>query len=331
LTGTLAASVCAALLLAAAGCGDRASKSPSDKVIALLPPDTGVLVALSVSAFDGSSALASIEEDLRKTQGLGDVLRDSNVRLAESVRSLYVAIPSSVNPTDADAPSQVVAVLVTDLPDGFLSDVMERSDHSFRREAFGKYEGWVSPDDPDRVAIVALRKGVIAFGAHDAVTAVVERDQKKASGLTRKSPLFAEAGDVNRDAAMWGVVNVSGPIAEEAQKNPMTSGFGAVHHLVWDGDYTASQGLRFRLSAVCDSETSAAQVKSSIETLIGLASLGGKIDPLILEFLDDVSIEVARDRALLTATVPPETLDRLIRRRGADEKATPPASPESTP
>lgn len=325
---------CVLALVAAAtvGCRDSRQRLPADRVIALLPPDTAILVGVRVAAFAGSDVMSRIEKDAREVDGLGAALENAGMTVPEAIHNIYLAVPPDVDPRKSDAPGRMTAILDTALGDDFLDNAMSGSKRAFVKEEIEGVAVWVNRTTPEGVSLASLKKGVIAFGPYDAVRDVVLRSKKKQDGLTRKASLFAKAGDTPTDAALWTIVEMTPTLAAEAQKNPMTSGLGSVHHLVFAADYGADKGLSVRARGVCNTESDAGQVKQNLDALVGLVGMSRNVDPRLEDILDTFVVETEKNVAQVSVTVSPEALatflDRSQERKPAQPDDTSPSEPK---
>lgn len=286
------------------GCRDPIQRSQEEKILALLPSDTAILVGIRVPAFVDSAVMKRIEEDVRQTKKLNDALEKTGMSLSEAIRHLYIAVPPDVDPRRSDAPGRVTALLDTAFDEEFLNETMNTSKSSFQQEDVEGIPVWVNRLLPDAVALASLKKGVMAFGPFDAVRDVVLRSKKKLEGLNRKSFLFAKAGEVRTDAALWGVIAMTPRLAAETK----TTGLDAVHHLVFAADYTPTKGLDLRIRGVCETHAEAQQVKESLDALTGLASIAENLDPHLEQMLATLVIETNKNTAEASLTISPEAL-----------------------
>jgi hypothetical protein len=315
------------------GCRDAGQQYPADRVLSLFPSDTAILVGIRVSAFADTDVMKRIEEDVREAEGLGPALEKTGMTVPEAVHSIYLAVPPDVDPRKSDAPGRATAVLDTALDDDFLSEALSDSKHEFRREEVEGVDVWVNRTTPVAVALASLKRGVIAFGPFDAVRDVVLRSKRKLDGLSKKSSLFAKAGDVRTDAAFWAIIEMTPTLVAEAQKNPMTAGLNAVHHLVFSADYSAQKGLDVRVRGVCNTESDAGQVKQSLDVLTGLAGMLKNVDPRLEDILDTLVVETDKNVAQALLTLSPEALTAFLQRSQEREptQRDDAKSPESKP
>jgi hypothetical protein len=292
--------------VAAGGCRPR--EEGHDRALRLLPKETDTLLVVRPAAFADTDAFRKVEQQLMDTEGVGEVLRESDVRLGRDVENLYLALYAAPRPSSDGGSAHFTALLHTRLDDGVLGRVLERSRHSFRSEQVAGVPVWVSGDETEPVAVASLPKGFIGLGPVDAVRAMAHRARNHAAGLDRSAPLLRDAGALEWDSPVWGVARMSGALAGRARANPMTQGFGAVHTLSWTARYGPEEGLSVRVSGVCASEADALRIKTNAETLLALATLAENLDPALGRVMQSASVRVEKNAAVLRVTVPPDVL-----------------------
>ncbi|MDA1191203.1 MAG: hypothetical protein O3A46_05900, partial [Candidatus Poribacteria bacterium] len=241
------------------GCGKKDAAPTPEQAMRHLPPDTNILIAFHVPAFAGSTIYKQIESELLDVKGLGDVLRQTNKPLHESVEWLYVALAGDVDPRSADNSQGLVALFQTSLGDKFLSDAMVKTSHEFTAETVDGVPMWVSSDD---MGISLMKGGYFTVGSPNAVRETIRRGLKKSEGLTAKSPLFVDAGEWGGGGAMWGVARMTPALESTATSNPITKGLVSIHHLTWTAESDPVNGLKVKSRAICNSVNDASDLRT---------------------------------------------------------------------
>jgi len=303
---SIALALCGALLVVAA-CREEDGPQLPD-AFAYLPSNTSVLLVASVSAFAGTPGLERLEHEALETDGLGDILREADISLSEAVDTLYIALSGAVSAQDLSSGQGASAVVHTMLPENFLPDLMARSGESFREERVDGETVWVLEGASEPIAAAALPGGHLGFGTLDSVRDMVRRAHGKLPGLTADASVISTIAPLDATAAVWGVAQLDEGTADQAWQNPLMSGLSHVKYLTWTANHDAATGLALDLNAICGSADEAQQVKSYVQTLVGLAALGQQSNKDLATVLNALTITTTGDRTTVHVVVPPDVL-----------------------
>ena len=154
------------------------------------------------------------------------------------------------------------------------------------------------------------------------IHSILDRTRAAASPFAGSSLLSARFGDIpllSKDA--WAIGHIGLPFAQngkitvlglELPMTPETTFVASLHY---------TNALHLRVDQIARSEAEAAQNTQSLSTLINVFRSVQRAqqpvprtpeDQALREFIDSITVEQRKDRAMLNATLPADTLKRLI-------------------
>ena len=161
------------------------------------------------------------------------------------------------------------------------------------------------------------------------IHSILDRQRAAASPFAESSLLSARYGEVPAFSSAWGIGHVALPFSEDGRirvgglELPLRADTTFVASLGLAGPLQhGSGGIALRVDEITASDDAA---EESVKSLNGLLALFRSMqmaqqptprtpaDAAMREFVDSIAINQKKNRAVLSATLPPETLKHLVR------------------
>jgi hypothetical protein len=144
---------------------------------------------------------------------------------------------------------------------------------------------------------------------------IIDRARAAASPFAGCSLLNARYADVPRFSEAWGIGHIGLPFGENGRIKVAGLSLPVPADTTFVASVRYTTALHLRVDELTQSETAAVQSAESLTELLKLFRTMEQAqqpsDPLLNEFVNSIRIEPHKDRATLTATLPPDVLKRL--------------------
>ncbi|MDA1193461.1 MAG: hypothetical protein O3A46_17430, partial [Candidatus Poribacteria bacterium] len=174
-------------------------------------------------------------------------------------------------------------------------------------------------EDDSEIAFVLLPGNLIGMGEVISVMKIIDRSNGETASLPTDSPLFAGVDSVANEAQMWAVATITDDIREMANSKPMLQPFAALQRLQLDGRKDDETGVHMNLRGFTKTAQEATQLGATLEVYKAMIAQtmggdgAGEMEVLgtgATGFFDAVTISATDNHVALSATIPPEWLDK---------------------
>jgi hypothetical protein len=179
------------------------------------------------------------------------------------------------------------------------------------------------PMEGRRLRIVQLGYDTVAASnmpTTEQIHGMIDRQRASASPFSGSSLLAARYPDVPLLSSAWAIGQLGLPFAGDSGSGSNQIGlFGFELPFTRDTGFVASlrytTALHLRVEEIAPSEADAGrsvqQLNTMLQFLRGLEQAQSDVNPALLKFTESIKIEVRKERAILTATVPIDVLKQL--------------------
>jgi len=173
-----------------------------------------------------------------------------------------------------------------------------------------------------RVALIGYDMVAVSNApTSEQIHSMLDRYRTAALPFSGSSLLSEHYSDIPLLSAAWGIGQIGLPLSDG---NRDLTVLGVSLPLPVDATFVASvvwlgRSLHLRVEEIAPSETAAAASKESLETILnfvrtaGSATPANTIDQDTLALLNSTKIDQRKNRTVMTATVPPALLEKLVR------------------
>jgi hypothetical protein len=194
--------------------------------------------------------------------------------------------------------------------------------HASAQETYANHTIFAIPSDGRTLRVTLLDYETVAASnapTTEQLHSIIDRARAAASPFAGCSLLSARYADVPRFSEAWGIGHIGLPFGEAGKIKVAGLQLPVPADTTFVASLRYTTALHLRIDEFTSSETAAAQSAESLTELLKLfrtlVQAQQPPDPLLNTFLNSVTIEPHKDRATLTATVPPEVLKHLTAAR----------------
>jgi hypothetical protein len=194
--------------------------------------------------------------------------------------------------------------------------------HASSQEVYADHTIFDLPSEGRTLRVTLVDYDTVA--ASNAPTAeqlhsIVDRARAAASPFAGCSLLAARYADVPPFSQAWAIGHIGLPFGENGRIKVAGLQLPVPADTTFVASLRYTTALHLRIDELTPSESAAAQSAESLTELLQLfrtLEQGQQpVDPLLNQFVNSIKIEPRKDRATLTATLPPEVLKRLTSTR----------------
>ena len=190
--------------------------------------------------------------------------------------------------------------------------------HASAQEDYANHTIFDLPSDGRTLRVTLLDYETVAASnapTPEQLHSIVDRARAAASPFAGCSLLSARYADIPPFAEAWGIGHLGLPFGEDGSVKVAGLQLPVSADTTFVASLRYTTALHLRIDELTQSETAA---KQSADSLNGLLKLFRTLqqgqqpaDPLLNQFVNSISIETHKDRATMTATLPPEVLKHL--------------------
>jgi hypothetical protein len=190
--------------------------------------------------------------------------------------------------------------------------------HAMAQETYANRTIFDIPSEMRTVRVTLLDYETVAVSnapTAEQLHSIIDRARAAASPFAGCSLLNARYADVPRFSEAWGIGHIGLPFGENGRIKVAGLSLPVPADTTFVASVRYTTALHLRVDELTQSETAAVQSAESLTELLKLFRTMEQAqqpsDPLLNEFVNSIRIEPHKDRATLTATLPPDVLKRL--------------------
>jgi len=190
--------------------------------------------------------------------------------------------------------------------------------HASAQEVYANHTIFEIPSDGRTLRVTLLDYETVAASnapTTEQLHSIIDRARAAASPFAGCSLLAARYGDIPPFSEAWGIGHIGLPFGENGRIKVAGLQLPVPADTTFVASLRYTTGLHLRIDELTQSETAAAQSAESLTELLKLFRTLEQVqqpaDPLLNQFVNSIKIEPHKDRATMTATLPPEVLKHL--------------------